>query len=293
MMPDAKSKNKATGAMLSIPYNEKYFKSNQLFIAQPLLPAKTHNIASPEQSMAMEEHTIEIPEVTVIGHQTEKIYKDEYEKLYQANNVKSLDYEMLWSSTTLETAIRKLVYPYKITPVNIYLKSTRTILKGPVPALIVLDGMPLYDNGWDRVQYIPPSEVTSLTILESKNGFIRYGEAAQGGVIYINTRSSNPDLAKIRTKWNVQNRNDKMMVPINLYRPRVEFYNPTRVELENNPILQSRATVFWKSELYFGGKDPVKIKIPNLKHSGTIVVTVNGVSVDNLVGGGRGRYVVE
>jgi len=140
---------------------------------------------------------------------------------------------------------------------------------------------------------IPPSEVTSLTILQSKTGYIRYGEAAMGGVIFINTRSSNPDLAKIRTKWNMQNKNDKMMVPINVYRPHVEFYNPTRVELESNPLLQSRATIYWQSEVYFGGKEPVKIKFPNLKHKGPVVITVNGVSVDNLVGSGRGRYVVE
>jgi len=292
IMPDVKSKNKATGAMFSIPYNEQYFKSEQLFVRQPTLPLTKDIIALPDQHIAMEEKTIEIAEVTVIGHQTERVYHDEYEKLYQANHVKSLDYEMLWSSSTLETAIRKLVYPYKITPVNIYLKSTRTIMKGPVPALIVLDGMPLYENGWDRVQFIPPSEVTSLTILVSKNGFIRYGEAAQGGVIFVNTRSSNPNLAKIRTTWNVQNKNDKMMVPINLYRPHVEFYNPTRAELENNPLLQNRATIFWQSEVYFGGKDPVKIKIPNLKHPGPVVITVNGVSVDNLVGSGRARYVV-
>lgn len=293
IMPDVKSKNKATGAMYSIPYNEQYFKSDKLFVRQPTLPLTHNNIVLPDQHIAMEEKTIEIAEVTVIGHQAEKAYHDEYEKLYQANNVKSLDYEMLWSSTTLETAIRKLVYPYKITPVNIYLKSTRTILKGPVPALIVLDGMPLYENGWDRVQYIPPSEVTSLTILESKNGFTRYGEAAMGGVIFINTRSANPDLARIRTTWNVQNKNDKMMVPINLYRPHVEFYNPSRVELENNPLLQNRSTLYWQSEVYFGGKDPVKIRIPNLKHPGPVVITVNGVSVDNLVGSGRGQYVVE
>jgi len=293
MMPDVKSKNKATGAMFGIPYNEHYFKSDKLFVKQPTLPLGQFRNAPVDQYIAMEEKTIEIAEVTVIGHQTDRVYHDEYEKLYQANHVKSLDYEMLWSSSTLETAIRKLVYPYKITPVNIYLKSTRTIMKGPVPALIVLDGTPLYDNGWERVQFIPPSEVTSLTILVSKNGFIRYGEAAQGGVIFINTRSSNPDLAKIRTKWNMQNKNDKMMVPVNLYRPHVEFYNPTRVELENNPLLQNRSTLYWQSEVYFGGKEPVKIKIPNLKHTGPVVITVNGVSVDNLVGSGRGRYVVE
>jgi len=293
IMPDVKSKNKATGAMFSIPYNEQYFKSNKLFVTQPVLPVEINTRVSPDSYVAMEENTIEIGEVTVIGHQQERVYHDEYEELYQANNVKSLDYEMLWSSTNLETAIRKLTYPFKITSENIYLRSTRSILKGPVPALIVLDGMPLIDQGWPRVNMIPPAEITSLTILESKNGFIRYGEVAQGGVIFINTRSSNPDLAKIRTKWNAQNGNDKMMVPVNIYRPHVEFYNPTRIELEANPLLQSRATVLWKSEVYFGGKDPVKIKYPNLKHPGLVVITLNGVSVDNLVGTGKGRYVVE
>ncbi len=293
MMPDVKSKNKATGAMLSIPYNEQYFKSNKLHLQQPLLPVHEYHNPASEQPVAMEEKTIEIAEVTIIGHQTEKIYKDEYERIYQADNVKSLDYEPLWSSSTLETAIRKLVYPYSITTANIYLRSTISFMHGPLPALIVLDGMPLYDQGWSRVNTISPSEVTSLTILDSRMGYVRYGEAAQGGVIFINTRSSDPNLARVRTKWNLQNSNDKMLRPINLYRPSVEFYNPSKVELESNPLLQSRPTIFWQSEVYFGGKEPVKIKFPNLKHKGPVVITVNGVSVDNLIGSGRGRYVVE
>jgi hypothetical protein len=293
IMPDAGSKSKATGAMLSIPYNEQYFKSDKLYVSQPVLPYNQHSVVPSDAHIAMDEKTIEIAEVTVIGQRTEKVYHDEYEKHYQANNVKSLDYEQLWSSSNLETAIRKLTFPYKITPENIYLRSIRSVIKGPNPALIVLDGMPIYEQGWPRVNMIPPSEVTSLTILHSKTGVIRYGEVAMGGVIFINTRSSNPDLAKIRTKWNMQNKNDKMMVPINIYRPHVAFYNPTRADLESNPLLQGRATIYWQSEVYFGGKEPVKIRFPNLKHKGPVVITVNGMSVDNLVGSGRGRYVVE
>jgi hypothetical protein len=292
-MPDTKSKHKATGAMLSIPYNEQYFKSEKLYVSQPTLSVGYNSTLSAQQYIPMEENTIEIGEVTVIGHQTERFYHDEYEEFYQANNVQSLDYEQLWSSSNLETAVRKLAYPYRITTQGIYLRPTRTVMKGPIPVLIVLDGMPIIEQGWPRVNMIPPSEITSLTILKSKNGFTRYGELAQGGVLFVNTRSSNPDLAKIRIKWNAQNGNDKMMVPINIYRPHVEFYNPTRAELEANPLLQSRATIFWQAEVYFGGKDPVKIKIPNLKHAGPVVITVNGVSVDNLVGSGKGRYLLE
>jgi len=291
IMPDVKNKNKALGAMLSIPYNEQYFKSNQLILPQPLLSDGEYSVAPADQPFAMEEKTIEIPEVVVIGHQRIlKEYHDEYEAVYQYANVKSLDYEALWSSTSLESAIRKLINPYQITTNAIYLHPTFSIIYGSVPALFVLDGMPIYQDGWRTVNVISTSEITSLTILPGKQGFTRYGGSAQGGVIFINTRSSNPNLQKERVKWKMQNSNDKMLLPISIYRPRVECYNPTRQDLDQDPLLQRRATLLWQSEIYFGGNAPVKIKIPNLNHTGPVVITINGVSVTNLIGSGRASY---
>jgi hypothetical protein len=120
-----------------------------------------------------------------------------------------------------------------------------------------------------------------------------YGAAAQGGVIFINTMSSDPNLKKLRSDWISQNRKDKMLVPIEIYRPTIEFYNPTKIEKDADPVFQNRATIFWESEVYFDGEEPVKIKYSNLKHTGPVIITINGVSVGNLFGSGRAGYKVQ
>ncbi len=294
IMPAAKNKNKAKGSKLSIPYNEQYFKSNKLFVPQPTLSSNEYSIAKPYRYISMDEKMIEIPEVIINGHAGNiREYHDEYEERYQNASVHSLDSEVLWSSTSLEAAIRKLVCPFLITNDAIYLRPPVSLLNGPVPALFVLDGMALYSQGWYTVNMILPSEITSLTILSGPEGFVRYGPAAQQGVIFVNTRSTNPNLLKNREKWLIQLSNNKMLLPITLYRPNVECYNPNRQDLENDPLLQNRATILWHSELHFEGNTPVKIRIPNLNHTGSVVITINGVSVDNLVGTGRASYQVQ
>ena len=45
MMPDVKNKKRVTGAMLSIPYNEKFFRSSKLNIPQPLIPTHVYSNA--------------------------------------------------------------------------------------------------------------------------------------------------------------------------------------------------------------------------------------------------------
>ena len=201
---------------------------------------------------------------------------------------------MLESSSNLETAIRKLVAPYKWTPSNIYLRSPRSFLAGPVPALFVLDGMPIYQNGWAYVQDIPINEVTSITVLNGQRGYTQYGEGSQGGVIFINTRSAGTNnLPGSPSKWATAVRSGNLVKPMQIFRPSIEFYIPVKPEADFDPLLQSRATLYWDPEVYFNGKEPVKIKVNNLKHTGPVVVTINGVSVDNLVGTGKGRYEIK
>ena len=97
---------------------------------------------------------------------------------------------------------------------------------------------------------------------------------------------------KVRTDWKLQNANNNLLTPIKLYRSNVEFYNPSKAELDNNPVFQKRSTVYWKSEVYFNGKDPVKIKYTNLKHPGPVIIRINGASKNNLVGTGRASYML-
>jgi hypothetical protein len=174
----------------------------------------------------------------------------------------------------------------------IVLRPPRSILGGGIPAMVVLDGMPLYSGGWPIAKTINPGEITSLTILFGSQASFRYGMQAAGGVIFINTRISDPSLQKLRTEWKLQNSKDKMLLPINIYRPGIEFYSPSASVMEFDPMLLNRSTIFWDSQVYFNGKDPVHLKFTNLKHQGPVIITVNGASFNNLVGSGKGSYIV-
>lgn len=292
MMPDVKNKKRVTGAMLSIPYNEKYFKSNKLFTSLPAIPADTYSSPA-DFKISWADSIIEIPEVTIKGNpHTKREYHDKYEEMYQYAEVKSIDYEVLWSSATLTDAIYRVINPYVMTDDFIILRPPRSMFGGPAYALVVLDGMPIYYNGWGIVRTIPPGEVTSLTILVGKQGYTMFGEAAQGGIIFVNTRGDNPNLMKLRTKWIMQNKQSDMLLPIDIYRSNIEFYCPTKFETEGDPAVRSRSTVFWAPEVYFNGKDPVMIKYNNLKHCGPVMIRINGVSFNNLAGTGRAGYQV-
>ncbi len=294
LVPDVKNKKSALGSMLSIPFNEQYFKSNKLFIPQPEISSDEYSILLPHKYIPMDENIIELPEVTITGHALQKkIFHDQYEEQYQYANVKSLDYKALWSSYSLESAIRKLVPGVRVTQDNITLNNyPGSLLGGATPALIVLDGMPLR-SGWSAVSSMSPSQITSLTIVKGISGFSMYGQDALGGIIFVNTRSRDPNLMQLRSDWISQNIKDKMLVPIKIYRPTIEFYTPTKLEFDIDPLFQDRSTILWKPEVFFDGKGPIKIKYSNLKRGGPVIITINGVSANNLMGSGRASYMVQ
>lgn len=274
LMPDVKNTKRVSSAMLSIPYNEQYFKSNKIFIPQPTIPSDEYNILLPYQYIPLGEKNIELPEITIEGHASEKkVFHDQYEERYQNSHVISMDPEILRTSFDLISAMKRA---------NL----------GIGGFLIVLDGQPLYGQPFDLISTIPTSEISSFTVLKGKGGFARYGEKAKDGVIFI-TRDQNSSLMKLRTKWVSQNAKDKMLVPIDIYRKTIEYYNPTKLDNDADPIIQNRATILWESEVYFDGEEPVKIKYTNLNHNGPVVININGVSVSNLIGSGRASYLVQ
>ena len=293
LMPDPRNKKRVRGAMLSVPYNQRFFKSRGLYIYQPEITGYDYSIPVNNKKYTLGEDMIEIPEVVIKGHLgSQKIYHDKYEETYQYAEVKSLDYNLLWSSFSMEDAIRRLISPFMMTDNYIVLRPPRSFLGGPATALIILDGMPIYSEGWPSIKSISPNECTSLTILPGGQGFYQYGEAAGGGIIFVNTRSSDPSLQRIHTAWKLQNSKDKMLLPISIYRSGVEFYSPSKVNIESDPMLGSRSTIFWDPQVYFNGKDPVHIKFTNLKRQGPVIITVNGVSFNNLFGTGKSSYQV-
>jgi hypothetical protein len=84
-----------------------------------------------------------------------------------------------------------------------------------------------------------------------------------------------------------------MLVPIKLFRPNIEFYNPTRSEIENDPALNGRATVYWNPEIYFNGQNPVKIKYINPLRNAKMRIVINGVSLNYMIGNQIDSYSVK
>ena len=293
MMPDIRDKKRVTEAMLSIPYFEQYFKSRKLSVPQPVIPSDEYDLPVQGYEISMGDSVINIPEVTIKGYQRSKpIYQNIYEDRYKYANIKSSDPELLERSIFLETAIRTLANPVWITEDGVYLRGGTSFFGPARGALFVLDGMPLYKDGWQIVKTFAMDEIASITVLKGNQGRIIYGLDASGGVIFINTMALNPSSNKLRTEWKSQNKNDNMRVPVNIYRQNKEFYCLSKSEIDADPALQNRSTIFWDPEVYFDGKEPVKIKYTNLRRQGPVKITINAVSVNNLAGTGRAGYLV-
>jgi hypothetical protein len=62
--------------------------------------------------------------------------------------------------------------------------------------------------------------------------------------------------------------------------------------MENDPVLKGRATVYWNPEVYFDGKNPVQMKYINPLRSARMIITINGVSQNNLIGTAKVSYRV-
>lgn len=293
MIPDGKARKNVTSAILSIPFNSVYFRAPGLFTPQPTIPKETYSIPPTDYKILLGDTTIEIPEVMIMGHQRiKKIYQNIYEERYQYADIKSFDPVLLHRSIFLETAIRSVANPFQITNENIYFRPPKSFFGANESALIVLNGMPLYDQGWQIAKTIPMDEISSISFFKGTQGHTIYGSQANGGVIFINTISQDRTLNNHPSEWKSQNKNN-MLLPINIYRSNIEFYNPTKFDIENDPVIQRGSTYYWNPEVYFNGKDPIKISYLNLNHKGPVLITINGVSVNNLVGTGKASYRVK
>jgi hypothetical protein len=307
LLPGNNGKNRITGAILNIPYNKQFLENISFFKSQqsinPGIKEDTISIQKPviiDKSKLSDlykggitDKTFEIPGVTISASKKTE-YLNKYEEVYKYSNVKSLPREEINKYVTLGQAIRNIVPaatiyepPY---PSAIYFRQSHSFYGPRVKALIVLDGMPLFD-GWAEVRTLPLNQISSISILEGPQGHIIYGEDASGGVIFINTDKSG--LANYRTDWKDQNKSKNLLTPINIFRQNVEYYNPSGIETEDNLVFRDRTTVYWNPEVYFDGNNPVKIKYLNPKNSGSVLITINGASVNNLIGTGRVSYRVK
>jgi hypothetical protein len=295
LFPEVQDKKKVTEANLSIEYNPEYFKNKKFLTLQRTLPRKVYSSTPVDFKISLGDTTVEIPEVTIKAYPKINVhYQNIYEDRYKYANIKSSDPEIIHTSFDLETVIRRISGTVIITDNAVYFRGSGTSFFGvTVGALIVLDGMPLYTDGWQAVKTIPITEINSVTELKGNQARTIYGLAASGGAIFINTKFHDPSLNNVYTKWTPKNKNSNLLSPVNIYRSAIEFYNPNKFDFDNDPVIQKKSTYYWNPEVYFNGKEPVKIKYLNLKHRGPVMITINGVSFNNLVGTGRASYQVK
>ncbi len=205
LIPNARDKNKVTEANISIEYNPEYFKNKKFLTLQQTIPQEIFDISPDDHKISLGDSAIEIPEVIIKGYPQVKVnYQNQYEDRYKYANIKSSDPELIHTSFDLETVIRRIVSLVTITNDAVFIRrggGGTSFFGRVVGALIVLDGMPLYSEGWRIAKSISITEIASVTVLKGNQARTIYGLDASGGAIFINTKLHDPALNNVYTKW--------------------------------------------------------------------------------------------
>jgi hypothetical protein len=208
-----------------------------------------------------------------------RVYINKYEKLYISSSIKTLTYKQFAAWPSFEY-ILALFNPYYLDVIN---KVVVLSLRTSDPALFVLDDIPI-GNSYEVIDVLPTSDIASVTVLKGRRGFTQYGSDANGGVVFVTSK----------TGWEGEyKKNDDLLRPIRLFRTDIEYYIPTKEEVDSIAGLQHRPTILWMNEVILDGSGPVKIRYPDNITKGTALVFVTGISYSNNVGSGRFRYKIK
>jgi hypothetical protein len=187
--------------------------------------------------------------------------------------------------------------PYMIDRKNKYVY-LRYMGRKPLPALIVIDDLPLYGEkgklSYALIADMPANDISSVTALKGVQGYTLYGEDALFGVVFVITKVgkwadgdfSEEDLRPSRPK-------DDLMKTISIFRKEAEYYIPEKEEVKTIPEFQFRPTLYWNNEIFLDGSGPVTITFPNHLLNGKVIVIANGVSVTNIPGAARITYMIK
>jgi hypothetical protein len=226
------------------------------------------------------EGVINIEEVIIrprIAPPPPQVYNNKYEKLYMSGSIKTLTAKDFKACPGFEDILERF-YPSFID------RSKQRVYFRGGPALIVVDDIPVFDSSYSSIASIQPERIASVTVLKGRQGFTLYGAAANGGVVFVTTKTGTEEEHK---------KNDDLLRSVRLFRTEIEYYIPTKEQTDTIPELQNRPTVLWMNEVFLDGNGPVKIRYPNNFTKGAKMVIVNGVSSTNEVGSNSYKYIVK
>jgi hypothetical protein len=135
-------------------------------------------------------------------------------------------------------------------------------LKGFQPALFVVDDSPIFNRTYYPIAQMPASQISSVTVLRGSQGFSRFGNDASNGVILVTTKIGNR-INGIIDPNDKPEPVDNNLKQVRIFRSEVEYYIPTKEQVEIVPEYQFRPTLLWKSDVYLDGSGPVLFKYPN------------------------------
>ncbi len=277
IVPNFALKNKINAASLNPIINKYYFESLKNQKENKAIFNQAPQDISKELVFNLDSFRV-IKEIGVYAkREPAKKFANEYEKRYQGVSTRTLTGVRIESAMTLEDILRRLnPRTLNLSRKTIHFRPTTSFTAESPPALFVLDGTPIETN-YSSLMSINPSHIHSVTVLLGVSGFFIYGEDAKGGVVFIETKLNHiGDEYELPAKAGIY-RGDLRKV-IELFRGSKEFYNPPKIAIQNNPELWIRPTLYWNPEVFYDGKNPVKIQYYNHRKKGAIFIVVNGVT---------------
>jgi hypothetical protein len=302
IMPDEKLSLNRNPVNIEFPSNPAYSEKAKSVKAEAIIELSSSLKPVFEGILFNPDSAVMIEPVTIKGKRIEqKKYVDKNAETYKYNGAYTLYYEDFKFAQTFEDILYKLnaykvdkKYKRVILRVEQNLPKmsiTSNIMKTTPTALFVVDDAPIFDRTYFPIAQLPASDIASITVVRGPQGFARYGNDARYGMILVTTKTGNR-INGIKMPDEDAGQKDDTYKTIKLFRSEIEYYLPTKEQVELIPEYQFRPTLLWKSDVYLDGSAPVKFSYPNNLGSGRVMIYVNGVSITNLVGSGRISYSV-
>jgi len=295
ILPDKKHRNNINPVTIIFPTNQDFIdRVKRLDFEYDFnLPNTNIHLTKKEELLFSLDTIIILDGVTILGKgRRNPTYVNKIEDLYRYAKTKTLTSSDFEGCIYFEDILRRY-NPYYINTIEKYVILRPVIAsfrKGANPALFVLNDVPI-GLGYGSIDRIPASQIASVTILKGSQGYTLY--RALGGIIFVNTKTERPLNQDLIPQNDQNKKKNDLMRPVRIFRTEIEYYVPTKEEVAYKPELQGRSTILWKNEILLDGKGPAKIKYPNNINPGTVMVTVNGVSITNNVGSKSFKYFVK
>jgi len=299
IMPDEKISRNRNPVNIDFPSDVAYSEKAKAIKADSIFEAPSTFVPAFEGILFNPDSAVMIEPVTIKGKRTEqKEYVAKTADAYKYTGAFTLYSKDFKFAQTFEDIL------YRLGAYYVNKRNKRVILRGegllpkprndislPRTALFVLDDIPIFDRTYFPIAQLPASDIASVTVVRGPQGFARYGNDARYGMILVTTKTGNR-INGIKNPEDFNEKEEPAYKPARIFRTEIEYYTPTKEQVELIPEYQFRPTLLWKSDVYIVGSGPVKFSYPNNPGSGKVIIFINGVSLTNLVGSGRISYSV-